>query len=320
MLFFGVWNIAFAGAGKLFCSSFVSGGSCAGPFSVMLCRPMEAAPDTWTLAHDLSLVYVALAYGTDHDLADEELNVIVERLSRWNPPAAALNDDGQGVQEIVMEAMAVYLEENDDGSEVAGSVETLARELDEQDRRHALEDAMRIAEADGVLLSSEQNLITALADVWELRSAGRRLLDESPMDVEAGQTWSLLHDLGLVYVVVAHSTDEELSDPEIGAILERLQEWHEEITEDEAREVLREVLSFYSAQPTDEALSDSVRAVKDTLPVVQRLVALEDLVTIASVEDDYNEHKREMIEGLSEAWDVPVRLNEAQRGDEVPSS
>lgn len=281
---------------------------------------MEASPDSWTTAHDLSLVYVALAYGTDHDLTDDELNVIVERLSRWNPPSAALEEEGKRVQKIVTEAMNVYLDGEEDGREVADSVEKLGRELDTEERRHALEDAMRIAEADGVLLSSEQNLITALADAWDLREVGEQLLGESPMEVEAGQEWSLLHDLGLVYVVVAHATDEELSEAEIQAILGWMQEWHEEISEDEAREVLREVLRFYGEQPPGEALEASMRAIKETLPVVQRLVALEDLMSLASVEGNYNQHKREMIEDLADAWEVPIRTDEVEADGEAAAS
>jgi uncharacterized tellurite resistance protein B-like protein len=281
---------------------------------------MEVPPDTWTTAHDLSLVYIALAYGTDYDLADDELNVIVERLSRWNPPSAALEEEGKRVQEIVTEAMDVYLGGEDDGHEVADSVEALGRALDTEERRHALEDAMRIAEADGVLLSSEQNLITALADVWNLRETGEQLLGESPMEVEAGQEWSLLHDLGLVYVVVAHSTDEELSEVEIQAILGRMQEWHDRISEEEAREVLREVLAFYSEQPPGEALEASMRAIKEELPVVQRLVALEDLMSLASVESNYNQHKREMIEDLADAWEVPIRTGEVKADGEATGS
>jgi uncharacterized tellurite resistance protein B-like protein len=282
---------------------------------------MEASPEAWTTAHDLSLVYIALAYGTDYDLADDELNVIVERLSRWNPPDAAVEEEGKRVQQIVTEAMNAYLEDVEEREEherdVAEAVEALGRELGAEDRRHALEDAMRIAEADGVLLSSEQNLITALADAWDLRETGEQLLGESPMEVEARQEWSLLHDLALVYVVLAHATDEELSEAEIAAILERMQEWHDQISEDEAREVLREVLAFYSEQPTGEALEASMRAIKEVLPVVQRLVALEDLMSLASVEGDCNQHKCQMIEDIAEAWEVPVRTDEVKADGEA---
>ena len=278
---------------------------------------MEASPEAWTTAHDLSLVYIALAYGTDHDLADDELNVIVERLSRWNPPDAAMEEEGKRVQQIVTEAMNAYLDDAEEERDVAEAVEALGRELGAEDCRHALEDAMRIAEADGVLLSSEQNLITALADAWDLRETGKQLLGESPMEVEARQEWSLLHDLALVYVVLAHATDEELSEAEIAAILERMQEWHDQISEDEAREVLREVLAFYSEQPTGEALEASMRAIKEALPVVQRLVALEDLMSLASVEGDRNQHKRQMIEDIAEAWEVPVRIDEVKANGEA---
>jgi len=280
---------------------------------------MEASSplDTWTTAHDLSLVYIALAYGTDKDLADAELDVIVERLSRWNPPEAALEEGGQDVQEVIMEAAAIYLEEDAD-HEIAGSVETLGQTLAEEDRRHALEDALRIAEADGVLLSSEQNLLSALAEAWHLRTTGRQLIEESSVEVEAVDTaWSLLHDLGLVYVILAHSTDSALSDAELSAVLGRLQDWHEEVTEDDAREVLREVLTFYGEQPSEEALEASVRSIKEALPPAQRLVALDDLMTIADIEGDRSGNKREMIEGLADAWGVPVRMGAAPQDGEA---
>ena len=35
---------------------------------------MSLQNDTWTPAHDLALVYIALAYGTDHDLTDAPVN------------------------------------------------------------------------------------------------------------------------------------------------------------------------------------------------------------------------------------------------------
>ena len=36
--------------------------------------------DDWTTTHDLAVVYIAIAYGTDHDLSDEELKVLTEAL------------------------------------------------------------------------------------------------------------------------------------------------------------------------------------------------------------------------------------------------
>ena len=37
---------------------------------------MIKSNETWTRAHDLALVYVALAYGTDNTLSDEEVETI----------------------------------------------------------------------------------------------------------------------------------------------------------------------------------------------------------------------------------------------------
>jgi hypothetical protein len=40
------------------------------------------ASDAWTTAHDLAIVYIALAYGTDHHLSDSELRVLTEPFRR----------------------------------------------------------------------------------------------------------------------------------------------------------------------------------------------------------------------------------------------
>ena len=59
---------------------------------------MSLQNDTWTPAHDLALVYIALAYGTDHDLTDDELTRITETLRVWRDDAHE-----EATQEVVME-------------------------------------------------------------------------------------------------------------------------------------------------------------------------------------------------------------------------
>ena len=111
---------------------------------------MSSTRDSWTSAHDLALLYIALAYGTDYELSDRELDTIKQTLQRWRsdfPP--------DEVKEVVMEAFTVYLEEGA-AEEVARCMERLNETLDEDERRRALEGVVGIAEADGVMLTSER--------------------------------------------------------------------------------------------------------------------------------------------------------------------
>ncbi len=264
---------------------------------------MSLKSDTWTRAHDLALVYVALAYGTDADLADEELGVITERLSAWRSNFAI-----EDVQEVVMESLAIFLEHEAE-KEVPRSIRSLMTSLSPEERERALEDIVRIAEADGIVLSAERSLINLLARSWDLKELSQELIERSEVRVESAPEWTIFHDLSLIYLVMAHSTDDELSSPEIEAIINRLGDWKQELTEEDVRAIVRSALRFYAQGPDEHTLQRSVASIKNTLPVIQRLAALDDLVHIAEADGAVNEHEQNMIATLARAWGVSVRLN-----------
>lgn len=265
---------------------------------------MTTYKESWTPEHDLALVYVSLAYGTDQELTDYELATITDVLSSWR---SEFQPDE--VQEVVMEAVSVYLE---DGAEdaVLHAIDNLRGHLTEDQRRRALEDVVRIAEADGVLLSSERNLISALADQWNVKGDARRLLRKMTAPDEGNAAWTLLHDVGLMYVVMGHSTDNKLSDKELAVMLSRLQAWQPELDEQEARSVLREVLTFYSGEPGKDVLQDAVGAIREMLPVVQRLAILDDLTQIGKADGHLGKNEQDMLESLSRAWGLSVRIQD----------
>ena len=266
---------------------------------------MQPTNETWTHAHDLALIYIALAYGTDHQLTDEEVDQITAALRRWKD-----GDADEDVTVVVMEAMAVYLGGKARiEAEVMRSMQTLRAALSPEERRRALEDVVRIAEADGILLVSERGLIRMLSEVWEVKGTGARLLERSTVQAEALPDWSLLHDISLLYLVLAHATDGELSDDEIVVMVERLQEWQPELAEEDVRDVLRAALRVYAEEPGQDALTASVGAIREGLPVVQRLAVLDDLARIAEADGRVNEHEEEMLSTLSRAWEIRVRLN-----------
>ena len=129
------------------------------------------------------------------------------------------------------------------------------------------------------------------------------------MTMEEESAWSMLHDIGLMYVIVAHSTDNEISDAEISAMIARLSDWQPELEESEIRGVLREALAYYSRDPGQKALRHSVRIIREKLPVVHRLVLLDDLAFIAQADGSISDTAQEMLASLSKSWGIGVRVN-----------
>lgn len=260
--------------------------------------------EAWTTSHDLALIYIALAYGTDHDLSEGEMSALTGALREW----AVMPDDAH-IQEIVMEAATAFLE-GDARAEVRRAIDSLAEELSFTERRQALRDVMRIAEADGVLLEREQGLIHILADAWSLKEMSEELLRDTSVVVQRkGENWGLIHELAFLYIIVAHSSNDDLATEEIDAILERLGEWQPDLTREELREVVRRALQVYAEEPGQSIIEESVGALKEALALVQRLAVLDDLATVAKADGALTATERELIRNLSTAWDVNVRLN-----------
>lgn len=264
---------------------------------------MNQTKNTWTQAHDLALVFIALAYGTDEDLSPEELATITDVLQDWRDDFPV-----DEVQDVVMEAVAVYTGDSSD-EEVQQSIEALRDQLSVDERRRALEHLSMVAEADGVLLRAEQSLLTRLADAWEIKSGTTTKLDALQSGEADPQTWSLLDRIALMYIVLAHSTDSHLEEAEIEAMVRRLNDWEPELSEEDVRTVLRKALAYYSEQPEEAELRASIDTLRKRLPAMYRLVLLDDLASIARADGELNAQEREMIANLSSAWGVDIRLN-----------
>lgn len=260
--------------------------------------------EEWTTAHNLAVVYIALAYGTDHELSDNELETLTEILQHWTSVSASSD-----ARVIVMEAATAFLEGDSEG-EVRQAIRTLGDELTLQERRQTLRDLLEIAEADGVLLKREQGFIHTLADSWSLKKLSEELVaDTSAVVQRRGEDWGLIHELAFLYVLVAHSAEDELSSDNLDVMMGRLHEWQPSLSEDEVREVLRRALQVYADEPEESLIHDSVEALKEALPLVQRLTVLDDLNTVVQADGHLTRNERELILSLARAWDVNVRLN-----------
>ena len=265
---------------------------------------MVDSKNTWTQTHDLALLYVALAYGTDHDLSDDEVVAITGALKDWG----VVPNDAH-VQEIVMEAATAFLE-GDAKAELSRAIDTLGGSLAPDERRRALTDVIRIAEADGVLLEREQGLISRVADAWSLRRLERELIGDTEAAMQPdGEDWGLIHELAFLFLVVAHVANNELSESEIAVILERLQEWQPDLSPEEAREIVRSSLQVYAEGEQEELIRDSMTTLKNALPDVQRLAVLDDLHCVAQADGNLSDRERDLITSMARAWYVNVRLN-----------
>lgn len=263
---------------------------------------MRTSNDFWTHLHDMALVFLALAYSTDTSLSDAEVDSISNSLKSWRP-----NASDQEINEIVLEAASVFFEV-DAEREIVQSAISLGSALSIEQRQQVLEDVLRVAEADGVLLNSDLNVLSVLASAWDTKATKDRLLDESTVRMEGDPEWSVLHDIALMYIIMAHSTDGDLSEVEIATMKDRLGEWEPELDKGMVLSILRTALEYYSQSPGQVDIQDSVLAIKEALPRTQRLVILDDLVTIARADGNVKVGEKEIMESLSNAWNVDIRI------------
>ena len=66
--------------------------------------PNSSEPSQWSALHDVALLYLALAHGTDMDIDPSEQVTMVERLKTWYPEEGPLR-----AEQVMREVMLTYL-------------------------------------------------------------------------------------------------------------------------------------------------------------------------------------------------------------------
>ncbi len=123
---------------------------------------LNKAPEgEWTALHHLALVYIATAHRSDDELSDEEMDAISSKLKEWVPgsPDETLTD-------VLQDVLMTYAQGPGDQRYFTESVEALRDLVPDHQRRAILSDLQFIAEADGVILVEEKELIDRMARVW----------------------------------------------------------------------------------------------------------------------------------------------------------
>ncbi len=258
-----------------------------------------AESDDWTIHHDLALIFWYLLYSQNRTNSDREQQILVETLQGWKDAP----EDDDALKEIVLEALAVYSDKEERGNAITEALRHLYEELTLDERHRAIESALRIAEADGLLVLTERRVLQRIADAWEVDRYAQALIDITrPQEDD----WSLMHDIGALYVILAHSTDNQLSADEIKTMVQRLMAWAPKLEEEDIRVVLRQVVKWYGTSPDQQALSGVVRSVRENMSSVQRLMVMSDLHEIAQADGEMLDEERDMLATFMRSLDVTV--------------
>ncbi len=123
---------------------------------------MTSQPETWTLTHDIGLLYLAVSHGTDRELLDSELVVMKREIQRWKPSIT-----GEACQEMIMECLSIYLSDRRDEI-LKRAIVRIRKDADVSQKLAVIMDMVDLAEADGVVLFTEKQLIKTLSKIWEV--------------------------------------------------------------------------------------------------------------------------------------------------------
>ena len=103
---------------------------------------------------------------------------------------------------------------------------------------------------------------------------------------------ALLRDLALIYIALAHGTDQELDEGETEAIAQRLR--------------VREAVEVYMLDDVVGAFEEAVRNVAERLPLEQRQHIMDDMVEIAIADDKFSSEEGSFIGEVARVWEVHV--------------
>ena len=249
---------------------------------------------------DLALIYIALAHGADQRFDDAEMDVIARRLQEVQAGVS------QGtVLRAVKEALDDYMQD-DTQQRVEQAVERIRTSVPQSLRRRIVRDLTEIGKADDKFLYAEARFIGELVEAWRVNltdlvthsAATWNVLEADPQGEAA---WTPIHDLVLIYVTLAHRTDQSLSRAEVKAIAKKVGEWLPNASEAVVERILHAAMRVY--QGGTRTFEEALAAIKASVPAFQRAAILEDLRYIADADGVLLVEERVMIEKIARAWD-----------------
>lgn len=123
-----------------------------------------------------------------------------------------------------------------------------------------------------------------------------------------GKRRSLLRDLALIYITLAHSTDQDLSEIEVETISKRLNAWQTHVTEETVLSAIKDALEDYTQEAGPDEVRAAVRRVGDEVEEDLRKTIVDDLTDIALSDDKFLHEESVFISDLARMWGVHVDL------------
>lgn len=243
---------------------------------------------------DLARLYLTMAQSGDGDFSYAEREAVVDNLHRHYPRL-----DRAEVQNVVLEVLTAYSGGGALHTDAEKALHSLRDDLSAAQQQAVLQDLVRIARADGVVLGGERVLLTAVAECWHLplpKEAHEAPPSDTPDDADA------LHHLAFLNLVLAHAPDHDFSDDERLLILKNLRRWRPDLDDRQVRAVFDQALERYAHGATPERLDESVEAVRLALSPEARRAALADLTQIANADGIFLDSEEDFLNTLTAAW------------------
>lgn len=123
---------------------------------------MSEGQITLALLHDLALLYLGLAHGTDEDLDPAETLEIAAKLRRWQP-----DKDPALIDHVIRDATLTYLN-GAETNRLHAAVDSLGSRLSAPLKLAILRDLADIARADGTVVPEEKAFIREIESSWNV--------------------------------------------------------------------------------------------------------------------------------------------------------
>lgn len=124
------------------------------------------------------------------------------------------------------------------------------------------------------------------------------------MHSEGQITLTLLHDLALLYLGLAHGADENLDPAETKQIAASLRRWQPDKDPALIDHVIREATLTYLNGTDSDRMKQSVHVLKGALSPNLRTVILKDLAEIARADGEILLEERDFIRKIAEDWEL----------------
>ncbi|GAB5518078.1 MAG: hypothetical protein RhofKO_03290 [Rhodothermales bacterium] len=118
--------------------------------------------DSWTDAHDLSLLYLTLMYGTDQEMGDFEVRMVAACMEARCP-----NLDPISARRILDYVLLIFISKTG-RLMLETTIASLAKSLKRPDRLAVVQDLINIASSDGIVMPNEIQFITHVAHEWDV--------------------------------------------------------------------------------------------------------------------------------------------------------